>query len=360
MNQPEPHSTYEVVHAELLGSGPVYTITQVAKQIGITIGDVRSYWRSMGFPDVPLTEVHFTDADVEAIREMARAVLDDKVTFPTSQNLVRAQGHSMDRLVLWQVEALVEEISERFHLDDVSARLVVLDRFLDMKPLLESQLIYTWRRQLAALLGRIDQQFSKTTGLSTSEEQLPLERAVGFMDMVGYTSRTVQLTRDELAEIVKEFESTARDVVAANGARVVKTVGDAVLYVADDLKAGARVATDLVDMLAEVDLPVRSSVVWGRVLSRSGDIFGPIVNLASRLNDLAAAGTVLMDDVSAAILEQDNTEFDLEPLEATSVAGMGAVNPVRLKRRAAARTGHDSAGAGEGTGSGYGTNENDS
>lgn len=337
MNQPEPPSTYEVVHNELLGSGPVHTITQVAKQIGITIGDVRTYWRSMGFPDVPLDQPHFTDADVEAIREMASAVIDGTLSFPASQNFVRAQGHSMDRLVLWQVEALVEEVSDKFGLDDVSARLVVLDRFLDMRPLLESQLIYTWRRQLAALLGRIDLQFSRTTGLSTSEEQLPLERAVGIVDMVGYTSRTVRLTRDELAEIVQDFESTARDVVAANGARVVKTVGDAVLYVADDLKAGARVATDLVDTLAQVELPVRSSVVWGRVLSRSGDIFGPIVNLASRLNDLAAAGTVLMDDVSAAILEQDNTEFDLEPLEETSVAGMGVVNPVRLRRRSTVR-----------------------
>lgn len=337
MNQPEPPSTYEVVHNELLGSGPVHTITQVAKKIGITIGDVRTYWRSMGFPDVPLDRPHFTDVDVEAIREMASAVIDGTLSFPASQNFVRAQGHSMDRLVLWQVEALVEEVSEKFGLDDVSARLVVLDRFLDMRPLLESQLIYTWRRQLAALLGRIDLQFSRTTGLSTSEEQLPLERAVGIVDMVGYTSRTVRLTRDELAEIVQDFESTARDVVAANGARVVKTVGDAVLYVADDLKAGARVATDLVDTLAQVELPVRSSVVWGRVLSRSGDIFGPIVNLASRLNDLAAAGTVLMDDVSAAILEQDNTEFDLEPLEETSVAGMGVVNPVRLRRRSTVR-----------------------
>ena len=337
MNQPEGSSTYEGIYRRLLGSGPVYTITQVARQIGITIGDVRTYWRSMGFADVPVSQPHFTDADVEAIRAVATEVLEGKISFPASQDFVRAQGHSMDRLVLWQVEALVEEVSVRYELDDVSARLMVLDRFLDFQDLLESQLIYTWRRQLAALLGRFDRQFTRTTGVSTDEEELPLERAVGIVDMVGYTSRTVRLSRDELAEIVADFESTARDVVAANGARVVKTVGDAVLYVADDLKAGARVATQLVDKLAKVELPVRCSVVWGRVLSRSGDVFGPIVNLASRLNDIAGAGTVLMDDVSAAILEQDNTEFDLEPLETTSVAGMGAVNPVRVRRRATVR-----------------------
>lgn len=333
MTQPDPPSTYEVVQTELLGSAPLYTIVDVSERIGITVDDVRMYWRSMGFPDVPTGERHFTDADVQAIGDMAQFVMDGELTVSASQNLVRAQGHSMDRLVLWQVEALVEYAADKYKLDDVSARLLVLARLLEMKPLLESQLIYTWRRQLDALLGRIDRQFSRTTGLGTSEEQLPLERAVGLVDMVGYTSRTVRLTRDELIDIVADFESTARDVIAANGARVVKTIGDAVLYVADDLRAGARVATELVDTLDEVDLPVRSSVVWGRVLSRSGDIFGPIVNLASRLNDLAGAGIVLMDDVSAAILEQSSSEFTLEPMEATLIAGLGTVNPVRLSRR---------------------------
>src|SRR5690625_2688989 len=179
MTEPEPTSTYEVVHSELLGSGPAFTIGDVAEAVGITVRDVRAYWRSMGFPDVPAAEVHFTEADVEAIRAMATMVIEDRLSYSTSQNLVRAQGHSMDRMVLWQVEAFVEEVSERYQLDDVSARLVVLDRFLTMKPLLEAQLVYTWRRQLAALLGRIDQQFSQTTGVSTSDEQLPLERAVG-------------------------------------------------------------------------------------------------------------------------------------------------------------------------------------
>lgn len=333
MTHPDSPSTYEEAYSKLLGSGPVYTIAEVAKRAGVSVADVRTYWRSMGFPDVPLDEVHFTDADARAIGQLAKQVRDGEFSLHAAKNLIRAQGHSMDRLVLWQVEAAVEEAAERYQLDDVSARLLILDRFLSLQDLLESQLLYTWRRQLAALLGRFDQQFSQIVGRGITREELPLERAVGIVDMVGYTSRTVHLTRDELAEIVQEFESTARDVVAAHGARVVKTIGDAVLYVADDLIAGARVATGLVETLAEVDLPVRSSVVWGRVLSRSGDIFGPIVNLASRLNDLAAAGTVLIDDVSAALLEQANTEFEMEPLEGTRVAGLGMVNPLRLRRK---------------------------
>src|SRR5699024_3158892 len=131
MNDPIPLSTYEAVRQELLGSPSQYTIAQVAREIGITIGDVRMYWRSMGFADVPTNEVHFTKADIEAISRMAAEVQAGELTLEASQHLVRAQGHSMDRLVLWQVEAIVEEVAEKYRLDDISARLVVLDRFLE-------------------------------------------------------------------------------------------------------------------------------------------------------------------------------------------------------------------------------------
>lgn len=330
--EPTPSSTYGAVAAALLGAGPRHTLAEAASLADVSDDDVRAFWRLLGFADVPEGKAEFTDADVSAIRDVMGYVESDRIALSTARALVRANGHLMDRLVLWQVESFVEEVAERYSLDDISARLVVLDRFLVLQPMLEAQLLYTWRRQLDALLGRFDRQFSQTAGLSGSADQLPLERAVGFMDMVGYTSRTVRLSRDELAEIVAEFETTARDVVAANGARVVKTVGDAVLYVADDLPTGAKVATDLVEMLAAVDLPVRSSVVWGRVLSRSGDIFGPTVNLASRLNDVATPGVVLMDDVSAALLEVEGPEFELTAMEPVSVQGMGVVNPVRLRR----------------------------
>ncbi|QGH68816.1 adenylate/guanylate cyclase domain-containing protein [Pseudactinotalea sp. HY158] len=334
MAEPSPHSsTYGAVAAALLGPGPRRHLGEVAESANVSEDDVRAFWRLLGFADVPDEAPEFTDADVAAMRDLMDYVRTDRIGLRTARTLVRANGHLMDRLVLWQVESFVEEVAQRYSLDDISARLVVLDRFLTLQPMLEEQLLYTWRRQLAALLGRFDRQFAQSTGLAISADQLPLERAVGFMDMVGYTSRTVRLARDELAEIVAEFETTARDVVARNGARVVKTVGDAVLYVADDLPTGAKVATDLVDLLAAVDLPVRSSVVWGRVLSRSGDIFGPTVNLASRLNDVATPGVVVMDDVSAALLEVEGPEFDLTPMETVSVQGMGPVNPVRLRRR---------------------------
>ena len=67
----------------------------------------------------------------------------------------------MDRLVLWQFEILVADISDRFNLDDTSARLVALDHIDEMVSSLERQLSYVWRRHLAALLGRTESKIAK-------------------------------------------------------------------------------------------------------------------------------------------------------------------------------------------------------
>src|SRR5699024_7141105 len=126
---------------------------------------------------------------------------------------------------------------------------------------------------------------------------LPLLRALGYIDMVSFTSSSASLGSQALAELVQGFEFAARDVITSHGARVVKTIGDAVLWVADDLPTAAVVAVELVRVIHSRPelLPVRGSLVWGRVISRSGDVFGPVVNLASRLVDVALPGTVVMD-----------------------------------------------------------------
>lgn len=330
-----PRSTYSAREERLLGGPPSLTLEEMATVVGVEPWVVRKYWRSLGFADVPDGVKHFTHVDVEALRQMTAQVLSGSVGLRTAQSLVRAQGHSMDRLVLWQVEALVEDVAKRHSLDDTSARLVVLDRLADIRLVLEDQLVYVWRRQLAALLGRIDREVSLSHVQPPAPDQLPLERAVGFIDIISYTTRSADLTADQLSALVQGFEFAARDAIAANGARVVKTIGDAVLFVADDLAAGARVATSLIAVMAAKDLPIRGSLVWGRVLSRSGDIFGPTVNLASRLGDVGDAGTILMDDVSAALLggDAEAEEFTLEPLPSVEVPGLGVVNPVRLDRR---------------------------
>ncbi|MDU4244040.1 MAG: hypothetical protein E7I00_00610, partial [Varibaculum cambriense] len=81
-------------------------------------------------------------------------------------------------------------------------------------------------------------------------------------------------------------------------------------------------------------LPVRASLVHGRVVSRSGDIFGPPVNLASRLVDIAPRGQILMDANSARQLQtiDEKGYFAVRPATTRDLQGLGEVEGWLLTR----------------------------
>ncbi len=330
--------------AELVGGEPTLTMIELAEQAGVDLAAARLFWRAMGFANVRDDDVTFTQRDVEALRMIGGLVEGVQVDRTTAVSLLRAQSYLADRLVLWQVEALVEDASRRYKLDDTAARLVVLDRIAGVAETLEGQLVYAWRRQLAALVQRMHAEVSSRSVEETTNDSLPLPRALGFVDMVSFTSSSARLGSRELAELVQGFEFTARDVITSHGARVVKTIGDAVMFVADDLPTAARVAVNLVAAIrARPDLlPVRGSLVWGRVISRSGDVFGPIVNLASRLVDVAPSDTVIMDPATSERLATSAAaaEFRFVPQPPADMPGIGEMTPVELRRAddAGART----------------------
>src|SRR5690606_31323908 len=133
------------------------------------------------------------------------------------------------------------------------------------------------------------------------------------------------------------FEAGARDIIATCGGRVVKTIGDAILFVADDAETGAEVALELAEATGaelgtahpnEPEIPVRVGFVWGRVLSRFGDVFGPAVNLASRLTDQAEPTTVLVDKPTADILAASSSRYALTKQPEREVPGIGPLAPV--------------------------------
>src|SRR5690625_4776211 len=209
---------------------------------------------------------------------------------------------------------------------------------------LEVNLVYTWRRQLAALAGRLDSEIARRPVEEPDPESLPLPRALGYIDMVSFTATAAELGPDALAALVQGFEFTARDVITSHGARVVKTIGDAVMFIADDLPTAARVGVNLVSAIkARPDLlPVRGSVVWGRVISRSGDVFGPVVNLASRLVDIAPPDSVVTDPATSERLTTSAAaaEFEFVPRPPADMPGIGSMTPVELRLVGAGGTAH--------------------
>jgi adenylate cyclase len=325
-----PRDVATRIDEQILGGPRRYDLDDLLAETGLSREFVENYWRWLGLPVTDRPEASFTAADVESLREIRDLIDLGQLDEQAQMTLVRSLGHTADRLALWQVEAFVEHLGRRFELDDVSARRTTLERIPQFTDVLARQLDHAWRRQLAALLGRLATEFAD--GAEVASGQLPLRRAVGFADIVSFTKRTAGLGSQELAEYVQVFESRARDVITEAGGRVVKTIGDAVLFVADDVTIGAECALGLAAPHAsEEEIPVRVGFVWGRVLSRFGDVFGPDVNLASRITELAEPSTVLVDPPTAALLAS-SSRYALTAQAPQAVQGLGEVQPVRLQR----------------------------
>ncbi len=328
-------SVVDDIRETLLGGPPVLTVVELAERAGTTVELARRFWRGMGYANVPDDAPTFTEADVHSLRSWNELLLAGLLDEETMLSLLRAQSYNADRLALWQIEAAVDHQMRQKGIDDTAARIVVMNALTRYADFGVEQLDYTWRRRMTSLAERIEIETAQRSLEPEQGDVLPLPRALGFVDMVAFTSRARQLGSRGLAELVQGFEFTARDIIAANGARVVKTVGDAVLFIADDLLTAARVSLTMVEAMRAnpMLLPVRGSLVWGRVVSRSGDIFGPAVNLASRLIDVAPKDSVFMDESTAAMLTKHPQAGDFIQVPHTEVAlqGIGTIRPIELR-----------------------------
>ena len=159
--------------------------------------------------------------------------------------------------------------------------------------------------------------------------------AVGFADMVGFTMLSQHLGDEELAAVVARFEELAHDTVVALGGRVVKMIGDEVMFVVQSASGAAQIGLSLAEAYAGDDLlsDVRVALAIGPVLVKDGDFYGPVVNLASRLVNVAHPGTVLIsDEFKAALDDEGDTEFDTRPLRTRTLKDLGRVQMWKLIR----------------------------
>jgi adenylate cyclase len=191
-------------------------------------------------------------------------------------------------------------------------------------PHFEKLLIYTWRRHLTMAMQRMRPHVSAGA---------PAEVAVGFADLVGFTQLSRQLTSEELAVVVRRFESGATDLIVELGGRIIKSIGDEVLFVADEAAVAANIALALSERARRrTTSGIRVGVEFGPVITHAGDVFGDTVNLASRLTSLAEPHHVLVGPVLAEVLAKQPA-FDVELLQPIDVKGFGPTTPAALRRR---------------------------
>ena len=134
--------------------------------------------------------------------------------------------------------------------------------------------------------------------------------AIGFVDLVGYTSLAHRVAPRELGAMVGRFEDAAYDVVAARDGRVVKLVGDEVMFVTRDPAAACDVALTLVERFVhDASVTPRGGVAYGELLVRNGDYYGPVVNLASRVAQIAVPNEMLVTSEVAHAAEPGALRF---------------------------------------------------
>ena len=337
------------IEARLLGQRRSMHSREASARASVSLHSARKFWHALGFPKVEDEETVFTDTDWIALQSLHALVRDGVFDEPTALAMTRALARTTDSLAVWQVQLMAEAIGElsgdagtagslektgaeagqdhsRAMPDPATAR-AAAEKLADIADDLEPLLVYSWRRHLSAAISRM------VADAEPIENHPGVSRCVGFADLVSFTRLVRQLSERELARVVQRFEALASDVVTAHGGRIIKTVGDEVLFVSIGAAPAAAIALDLVEAMAEDDLlpDIRVGMASGRVLSRLGDVFGNTVNRASRLTAVARPGTVLVDDALAASLAS-MSGFEMAPLRRRTLRGIGPVTPWTLRR----------------------------
>lgn len=323
MSEPDLSGAVGAVETFLLGATPSLTKAEVAAAAGVPLPVAEQLWRLLGFAHAADDDRAFTDADVEALR-LSHDLIELGILGPERQAaLVRTWGRSYARLAEWQTTLLTDVALES---GDPVDRVTSLAE--EVLPRVEALQSYVWRRHLASAASRA----VATDAVGSSVSSL----AVGFVDIVGYTSRSKALGDEELVSWVEGFEDAATGAVIDRGGRVIKNIGDEVLFVADDVRAAAEVALLLTARGADPDddFPeVRAGLAYGEVVARLGDVFGPVVNIAARLTSVARPGTVLVDRGVHDALDGDPS-YAFRHLRRTPVKGYAKLQPFVLRHAA--------------------------
>jgi adenylate cyclase len=326
------------LEARLLGSAATMARRDVSRGAEVSQRSAGKFWHALGFPNVDDDDAMFTEADQLALRAVARIVREGQLDEETALAMTRAFARTTDRLAVWQTQLMAEALADpalTAALDERDARAVPSLRsaeasarkLAEMADALEPLLVYAWRRHLIAAISRM------LADADPEQSSQGVRRVVGFADLVNFTSLVRRMTERQLAVMVQRFEALATDIVTAHGGRVIKTVGDEILFVTRDAAPAAAVALDLVDTMAEDELlpDVRVGMAFGPVLSRLGDVFGTTVNRASRLTSVAPGGGVLVDDALATALDA-LSGFETTALRRRHLRGIGPVTPSELRR----------------------------
>lgn len=305
---------------------PTYTAPQLAASVGWPEETTRRFFRALGFPDAG-QEVRYTEADFAVLATVSHAVDESDLDLAGAVRLARAIGQNIARLSDWQVAAISSRADQVTEGEDVEAHHRTALRIGgEVSDAFEVVLVHSWRRHLNAALTRLD------VDADVSEHEQTQVVTAGFADLVNFSALSSEMDSNRLGELVEIFESRCGDVVAAQEGRMIKTLGDSVLFVHADPQRALEIAHGLIEVIGQDSrLPdVHIGLATGPVVTRLGDVFGPPVNLAARLTALARRNRVIVDDATVQGLQPSS--YEARRMTARPVRGFGLVEPVAIRR----------------------------
>lgn len=272
-----------VLRSRLLwGDDEPLTLDEVAEQAGLDVETCRRARMLMGLPD-PGDERVCRSQEIDTFRSFATGI--ELYGEEAILQFTRVLGSAMATVAESTLSVFGRQLADLEHPPEgdeyVLAAFDALESF----------------RIVPEVLGTVAKlQFDLATDRLNGEPGQPRWATIGFVDLDGSTRATERLGADAMAPALTRFEEWSAELAVAAGGRVVKYIGDEVMFTVPDLTAGAQVAVELIDRVG--DDPVlgsaRAGLAHGPLLSRDGDWYGSTVNLAARLAEKAKPGTVLL------------------------------------------------------------------
>jgi adenylate cyclase len=339
LDQAEREGTLPLLAVErlMVPAAASYDLAAVSERTGLDVDQVRDLWRTLGYPVPRPDEVAFSDADVEILTEVGQLMAGDVASTGLVLQMSRVIGSSMARIASSQVDVISARVagaprSAAMADSELTDEQIVVSASA-LLPIVPSVLTAAWRRHLQAAIRR------RLSIAETGRGQLGV---VGFADMVGFTRLSQQVGDDELAYVVDQFEQLAFDVVTAHGGRVVKMIGDEVMFTVDSPTAAAEIGLVLAEGTRGADerSDLRVGMAHGPLLEREGDLYGPVVNLASRVTAMAYPGSIVVNESLRDRLA-DHDDYRLRAMRPRNLKDIGRV-PLWVLRRTASRSGRRS------------------
>jgi adenylate cyclase len=267
--------------------GGTYTAREIEQRSGLPADVLVRMRRLVGLAEPGVDERVFSEVDIDAARS-TKLFLDAGFSEDAIIEITAVLGEGMSRLASTITAAFLQTFLRKGDAEeDVALRFAQLAE--QLTPATEPILVSGFNAHLRdavrrGMLGRRE----LATG-EPAEQQL----CICFADLVGFTRLGSEVAVGEVGSVAGRLARLAADTVRPP-VRLIKTIGDAAMFVSPEQAPIVAVALELVDAVAAEDLPsLRAGIGYGAVMLRAGDFFGNAVNVASRVTGAARPGSVL-------------------------------------------------------------------